>query len=398
MARAKAKTEVATIERFPRGGCTPSQKEVLTYLDGLKGSRGLVWWMGGVRAGKSFGACIAMMEHQATRSHRQYMVLAYTAGQGLQIFGSALQQIGEAMGYECKLTRGANPRFTVVDTGNEFLFKGCDKEGRDKAIQGLTLSGLIVDEVPNLLKDGIHQAEARCSDAGALRIYTCNKTSPYHWTTKYYLDRLKQGKLDGLVVDCSLQDNPHIDKEYAEELSREFEGNTLTRFMDNEFSLDQEPLYNAGLVMMVFSDQVLGRYLSLYVHHRGFEFIKAVLKAPTADDPATAPMMVVEDAGTVKSYEEVPIEEGYQVLLNNSQSLIAKRMYRRGFHVQGYKDGYNPAESEIMVAACKAKQVAIYVDSCLLEPVMTTHKPGDYRWPIMRAFEALALPLRTHVS
>ena len=395
MPRAKAVKEPAVIQDFPLDGCTPSQREVMAYVNSLKGSRGLVWWMGGVRAGKSYGSCIAMMAHQASRSKRQYMVLAYTAGQGLQIFGSALQEIGEAMGYECKLTRGANPRLAVVETGNEFLFKGADKEGRDKSIQGLTLSGLIVDEVPNLLKDAIHQAEARVSDPGALRIYTCNKTSPYHWTTKYYLNRLKEGKLNGLVVDCSLEDNPHIDSEYAEELSREFEGSTLTRFIDNEFTLDHQPLYNTSLTILPWFEVVSQEIVSIYGHHRGFEYIRAKLGHNKGEEPMG---LMLYGAGTVAVYEDIPIEHGDRILLNQSQSIVAKRLYRRGHHVQGYRDSYSQPESEIMVAACKAGQVSIAMESSLVEPVMTTHKPGDYRWPIMRAFEALALPLRSHVS
>ena len=407
MPKRKSEEERGPIVDFPLEGCTPSQKEVLDYVAGLKGSRGLVWWMGGVRAGKSFGSCIAMMQHQKTRRNKQYIVLAYTSQQGIQIFGSALQQVAEAMGYECKLTRGASPRFTVVDTGNEFLFKGADKEGRDKGIQGLTLSGLIVDEVPNLMREAIHQAEARCSDPGSLRIYTCNKTSPYHWTTKYYLERLQNGKIQGLVQDCSLQDNPHIDSEYAEELSNEFEGATLTRFMENEFTLDGKPIYQPVIGLRTKHCEDDESFTAIMAHHQGYEVVKAVKCFLTIEFLEELKERGLYDSSyeraclnivSADSVSSVKIEKDETIFLNHSQRLLARKLFLKNHRVKPYPEGFCHDEHEVMQEACKQNLVRVKENSGIMEALACTYKPGDYRWPIVRAFEALAYVLRNDVS
>ena len=161
---------------------TPSQKEAWNYTANLKpNERGFIYWMGGVRSGKSFGSVMCLLEHMRTRKDKTYMVLCYTQSQGLTIFGKEIEKQAKTMKIECKVNRSAaNPRVVFKDSGNEILFKGADKIGRDRNIQGLTLDGLIADEIPLLNKDALHQAEARVSGIGGIRIYTSNKTTPYH--------------------------------------------------------------------------------------------------------------------------------------------------------------------------------------------------------------------------
>ena len=192
---------------------TPSQKQAWEYTSKLKpNDRGFIYWMGGVRSGKSFGSVMCLLEHMRTRENKTYMVLCYTQSQGLTIFGKEFERQAKTMNIKCKVNRSAaNPRVVFTDSGNEVLFKGADKIGRDRNIQGLTLDGLIADEIPLLNKDALHQAEARVSGIGGIRIYTSNKTTPYHWTTKYYVNRLEANKIDGLLLDSQIEDNPNVD-------------------------------------------------------------------------------------------------------------------------------------------------------------------------------------------
>ena len=380
-----------TIQDFCMDDATPSQRQVMEYVQARHkaGERGMVWWMGGVRAGKSFGACIAMLEHQRHRTGKQYMVLAYTAGQAINVFGTAMERIAAEMGYETKLNRSAaNPRLLIKDNGNEFLFRGADKAGRDRAIQGLTLSGLIVDETPNLMRDTVHQAEARVSGHGGLRIYTANKTSPFHWTTKYYLERLTAKSIDGLVVDCTMADNPHIDSAFASERAGEFTGDTLTRFIGNEFTLDRPPIYRPG--MGPPPEASPGKTLiSLYGHPGGYECIEAQWLGQT---------LMVTGATSCGAYEDLPIQHE-EVLLNGHQGLLARRLRRHGIAVKGYREGHVPANMAILQEACKRSLLWVTMEAASLwEAIQTYSVPGRYDWPAMVAFEALALPLRSHVS
>lgn len=382
-----------TIQDFPMDPSTPSQRQVLEYVrqKHQDGQRGMVWWTGGVRAGKSFGACIAMLEHQRHRQGKVYMVLAYTAGQAMTVFGNALESIAADMGYETKLNRGAaNPRLVVKETGNEFLFRGADKAGRDKAIQGLTLDGLIVDEVPNLYRDTVHQAEARVSGLGGLRIYTSNKTSPYHWTTKYYVNRIKEGVIDGLMVDCTMADNPHIDPDFQAERAGEFTGNTLTRFISNEYTLDHPPIYRPVIGRQDESDLNMGLFTIINSHHLGQEVITGELYPSHVQ---------VCQALTLPHETTVEIPHDSMVLLNGAQTLMARSLRRGGFSVRGYQDGFQVARMNLLIEACRREVLWIDLDAVgLMEAVNSYHLPGNYEYPCMLAFEALAHLVRPYVS
>ena len=376
----------------PWATATPSQTKVLAYVAKRMASndRSFIYWMGGVRSGKSFGACMALLEHLKQRVGESYMVLAFTANQGLNIFGKELLRIATAMKMEPKLTRGANPRMTFKGNGCEILFKGADKEGRDRAIQGLTLSGLIVDEVPNLHRPTVHQAEARVSGQAGIRIYTSNKTSPYHWTTKYYHDRLKDGALDGLLIDSVVADNTNVDTAFVEERANEFTGNTLTRFMDNEFTLDSPPIYQPCMELGdVTGDQ---RQTAIYGHATGYEVLTAVWANHT---------LKIASAASFTTYTSLmdAIAQENSFLINVSQPLLARALRAKDCTVRGYQENFDPCSMEILKAACNAQ--LLWVSSAaqgLWEAVQCYGKPGVYQWPIMRAFEALAHPLRTHVS
>lgn len=376
----------------PWARATPSQKQVLAYLREklAAGERTFVYWMGGVRSGKSFGACLALLEHLVGRENETYMVLAYTASQGLTIFGREMSRIADAMDLEPRLTRGATPRLSFGQNSCEVLFKGADKTGRDRSIQGLTLAGLIADEVPNLHRETLHQAEARVSGWAGLRIYTSNKTSPYHWSTKYYHDRLLDGALDGLLVDSVVGDNQNVDTAFVEERAAEFTGDTLTRFIENEFTLDEPPIYRPCMDM----EDVKGKpsYTAIYGHATGYEVLSTVMVRERLHIVAAASYGAYQDLTEV-------LTSGVPMLINNEQPRLARRIRALGQEVRGYRSEFDPRLMEIIKDACR--QELLWVSNRiqgLWEAINCYSRPGVYNWPIVHALEALAYPLNSNVS
>ena len=372
---------------------TPSQKEVVQYVRSKNKSmeRGFVYWMGGVRSGKSYGSCIAMLEHLSKRQDKVYMVLSYTAKQGLTIFASVLESLAEQYGLEAKVSRGMSNPCIRFSNGCEVLFKGADKEGRDKAIQGLTLSGLIADEVPNLHRPTLHQAEARVSDPGGLRIYTSNKTSLYHWSTKYYHNRLKDGSLDGLLIDSHVQDNQHVDKAYREERANEYTGATLTRFMENEFAMDRPNIYRP-VMDTTPRDPTVPDITAIYGHATGYELLAG------SWDGGVLTIFHAASHGAYADLDQA-LAPNAVYLVNSSQTLLARRLRTMGKAVRGYADAFLTVHMEVIKAACRAEVLAIHESaSGLWEAIHCYHAPGQYDYPIVKAFEALSHPLRSHVS
>ena len=379
---------------------TPGQRTVLKAVKKAvrESARLFVYWVGGVRSGKSFGAAMAFMEHQQYRNNRQYLILAYTQNQAISIYGNYFKTIGEAMNLTVKVVSGARARITVEETGNTFFIKGADVQGRDKALQGLTVDGLLADEIVLLDRNTLHQAEARVSGSAGLRIYTSNKANEYHWTAKYYLNRIKDGSIDGMVVDSPVQDNPHIDQDYIAERENEFQGNTLRRFMENEFTLDGNPIYNIGIGQLEHQDA--RPYLAVYSEPTGNHIITAELRLNHGEtvlqllngwflDTSKDVAQWIED----RYSEELPT-----VLLNHEAPLLARWLRRKGIPLQAYRSGWNPRVAEILTKACSQGRIWVNEeDHGLIEAIRTHYKPEDYQFPIMLALEGFASVLRAFV-
>lgn len=230
---------------------TKSQKKVLNYVrKSVKDrQRALVYNCGGVRAGKSYGSILALIEHWTLRGRptTQGMILAYTSQLAQSVFGPIIDLVvGEIEGLSVKVNYSmVNPRATVEDsqTGNRLtvLFRAAGHAGDERAIQGLTLSALIVDELSNLKRQVVSQAECRVSEPLGLRVFCMNKTSRHFWANKYYADRIRSGEIPGLVVDSELKDNPHISEDYIRERQTEFTGRDLERFINNQYTPDSNP-------------------------------------------------------------------------------------------------------------------------------------------------------------
>jgi len=366
---------------------TPSQEEVLSIVQNAVDTkrREFVYWMGGVRAGKSYGSALAFMLHQKYRRNGQYIVLAYTATQAHNIYGPYFEAIGEQMGVDVKVKQWK----IEVGDGNVFFLKG-GHGGGDRTVQGMTCDGLLADEVVLLDRDSLHQAEARVSKPGGLRIYTTNKSNKYHWTAKYYIKRIENGSINGNVIDCTIEENQYIDRDYIAERSAEYDGNTLKRFMDNEFTLDGKPIYN----VMLANDKTFlpGEYAYIvYAHPQGVETLKVA-----------------------RYYNEgdvcVHIEDGYSndndfdiltflpngrasgmILLNNEASGLCRSLRRSGFYVRGYRVQTNEERAQRIITACREGRVTLNEQAeDMIEAIQTYSEFNRSDFPIMTAFEAIA--------
>ena len=289
------------------------------------------------------------------------------------------------------------------DVEAKFLFRGADSERKAAAIQGLTVHGLLADEVGNLNRQTVHQAEARCSEGGALRVYTTNKTSPHHWTTKYYADRLREHAIKGLLLDCSLEDNPHVQTDYLEEREAEYEGETLDRFIRNEFTLDDEPLYRIPTVdpAEYVVDAGLCSYALVYAHDSGAELV-TVEQTGAPRYTITGARSYTQEQGVSKLIEDLAVP-AMNIVLINSDAVYASRQFRQAkvADIRAYcQPGYGTDAWRIAVMQEAIRQDLLAVDQRsakhLLEPLdlYSADRAGRPEHPIINAVESMADILR----
>ena len=358
---------------------TPDQIKVLTDIQkAIKvNARLFVLWYGGVRAGKSTGGALGMTLHSKTRQGCEYIVGAYTQRQAMAIFMPKFKAAADLLGLPCKDSKGTNnPHIEIGE--NLFSIYGGNDAGRDRNVQGLTIAGLLLDEIPLLNKEFIHQNEARASEDGALRIYTANKVHPYHWTTKYYFDRARNGLITANLYDSNTADNQHISQDYIDERINEYDDVHRTRFIDNEFALDKPPLYETQY------DDIEGDNSLSVIYGDGNTIY--VLNATAA--PYGHCITGVFEYSASNSIDDMVL--GSTVLVNSDRPMLAKILRRAGKAVRGYTGDYEARRLEQTQYALNSGiiRLAPNMDN-LTEAVDEYNTGGIYKSPLIRSLEAM---------
>lgn len=93
---------------------------------------------------------------------------------------------------------------------NHFYLFGGKDESSYTLIQGVTLAGVLLDEVALMPRSFVEQALARCSVSGAKLWFNCNPEGPEHWFRKEWI--LQPDKHNALHLHFTMDDNPSLDE------------------------------------------------------------------------------------------------------------------------------------------------------------------------------------------
>lgn len=95
--------------------------------------------------------------------------------------------------------RRSENRMVVTGNGRKntyYLFGGKD-ESSYTLIQGMTLAGVLLDEVALMPRSFVEQALARCSVEGSTFWFNCNPAGPDHW---FYTEWVKGARAEASIV------------------------------------------------------------------------------------------------------------------------------------------------------------------------------------------------------
>lgn len=103
-------------------------------------------------------------------------------------------------------------RITVTGFGhrNEFHLFGGKDESSYMLIQGMTLTGVLFDEVALMPRSFVEQALARCSVEGSRFWFNCNPESPEHWFYREWVCLHQQKNM--LYLHFTMEDNLALSK------------------------------------------------------------------------------------------------------------------------------------------------------------------------------------------
>lgn len=121
-----------------------------------------------------------------------------------------------------------------------YIFGGKDERSQD-LIQGITLAGLLLDEVALMPESFVNQATGRCSIDGSKIWFNCNPENPSHWFKVNWIDKAVEKRL--LYLHFTMDDNLSLSERVKERYRRMYVGVFFERFILGLWTLAQGVIY-----------------------------------------------------------------------------------------------------------------------------------------------------------
>ncbi len=129
---------------------------------------------------------------------------------------------------------------------NRFYVFGGRDESSAALIQGMTLGGVMLDEVALMPRSFVEQALARCSVKGSKMWFNCNPENPQHWFHTEWI--LKAKEKNCLYLHFTMEDNPSLSPAIIKRYKSLYSGAFYERFVEGKWVAAQ------GLVYPFFSE------------------------------------------------------------------------------------------------------------------------------------------------
>ncbi len=131
-------------------------------------------------------------------------------------------------------------------TNRFYLFGGRD-ESSASLIQGMTLGGVLFDEVALMPRSFVEQALARCSVENSKYWFNCNPEHPYHWFYNEWIKKADEKNM--LYLHFTMDDNPSLSKAVKRRYEKLYSGAFYERFIEGKWTVPD------GLVYPMFSKE-----------------------------------------------------------------------------------------------------------------------------------------------
>ena len=112
---------------------------------------------------------------------------------------------------------------------NRFYFFGGRDESSASLIQGMTLCGVLFDEVVLMPRSFVEQAVARCSVENSKLWFNCNPEYPQHWFCSEWVKKAKEKNM--LYIHFRMEDNPSLSKKMLDRYKKLYSGSFYQRYV-----------------------------------------------------------------------------------------------------------------------------------------------------------------------
>lgn len=204
---------------------------------------------GAIRSGKTIAMSLSfVMWSNASFNGELFAICGKTIGSLKRNVLQPLKRMCKARKYTVIEHRGDNMMEISFNghTNSYFFFGGKDESSQD-LIQGMTLAGILFDEVALMPQSFVEQGIGRCSLTGSKYWFNCNPENPFHFVKTELIDKHREKKL--LHLRFSMNDNLSLAEETKQRYRNQFSGVFYKRFILGQW------VAATGVIYDMFDDE-----------------------------------------------------------------------------------------------------------------------------------------------
>ena len=224
----------------------------------VKQKKVLTWWLpespvndkdgiiadGSIRSGKTVSMALSfVMWAMSSFEEQNFAMCGKTIGSFRRNVLTVLKQMLSSRGYKLKDHRADN--YIEISfkgkTNYFYIFGGKDERSQD-LIQGITLAGVLFDEVALMPESFVNQATGRCSVDGSKFWFNCNPDGPYHWFKTEWIDRVKEKNI--LYLHFTMEDNLSLTEKIRQRYASLYSGVFYQRYIQGLWVVAEGIIYD----------------------------------------------------------------------------------------------------------------------------------------------------------
>ncbi len=207
--------------------------------------KALCWWMpespfcgydaiicdGAVRSGKTLCMSVSFITWAFSAfSDCSFALCGKTIASLRRNVVTVILPVLRELGFECSEKHSRNLiEISYGGVMNRFWLFGGKDEGSAALIQGMTLAGVLLDEVTLMPRSFVEQALARCSVDGSKLWFNCNPEHPMHWFHEEWVKKHREKNC--FYLHFTMKDNPSLTPSIIRRYEKLYSGAFYERFV-----------------------------------------------------------------------------------------------------------------------------------------------------------------------
>lgn len=199
---------------------------------------------GAIRSGKTLSMSISfVMWAMDTFEGQQFGLCGKSIGSLRRNVINPLIQVLPTLGYRVNERRMDN--LLIISKGgrsNRFYEFGGKDESSQSIIQGITLAGILLDEVALMPESFVNQATSRCSVEGSKMFFNCNPSHRMHFFKLNWINQYMQKRL--LYLHFTMDDNLSLSETIKQRYENMYAGVFYRRYIEGRWVAAEGAIYD----------------------------------------------------------------------------------------------------------------------------------------------------------